>query len=61
LPQILAWDLGRLKQDSGTVLRADKVTYVTMLKGPGGDRLGMSPVAENLVGLVLDKVARTCK
>jgi hypothetical protein len=59
--QILAWDVGRLKQESGIVLRADKVMYVTMLKGPAGDRLGVSPVAENLVGLVLDKVALTCK
>jgi len=61
ISQVLAWDLGRLKNGTGLVDRADKLAYVTMLKGPDGDRLGDSPVAANLVGLVVDRVALSCK
>jgi hypothetical protein len=59
--QVLAWDLGRLKSESGLVSRDDKLAYVSMLKGPGGDQLGATPLAVDLTGLMLDRVARTCK
>eukprot|EP00962_Isochrysis_galbana_P004225 scaffold1172_cov124-Isochrysis_galbana.AAC.5 len=52
--QILAWDLGRLKNEAGLVVRADKGR--TMI-GSGW----LAPAAVDLVGLVLDRVARTCK
>eukprot|EP00962_Isochrysis_galbana_P002296 scaffold602_cov121-Isochrysis_galbana.AAC.2 len=58
---ILAWDLGRLKNEAGVVSRSDKVAYVTMLRGSADSRLGGSDEVANLVGLLLDKVAATCK
>lgn len=59
--QVLAWDLGRLKEGNGKATRDDKVAYVAALRGPAGNQLGTSAIAPTLVGLLLDRVALTIK